>query len=143
MGQLVTVAKAAHTLGVSRHELQELIRSGGLNTFEGRLDLSELREHYPLMSVDESPMLERVKNIKATAFGRRLEERISPAREELETQLRRKILDHDVAKAEARRYREILEEMAKLLQVCQQSENKQESELGLRLSRWLAERLHN
>ncbi len=142
MEELIAVARAAHKLGISRHELQKLIRIGELQTFEGRLVVSELREHFPLMSMDDSPMLERVRNIKATAFSRRVVERVAPSSDDIEIQLKRKTLDLDMAKTEAKRYREILEDMAKFLQSGQQSGNEVEHEVYMSLNHWLSERLN-
>ncbi len=144
MGQRLAVATAAHKLGINRHELQNLIRCGELQTFEGRIDIDELRQHFPLLSLDDSPMLERVRTIKATAFGRRVRERVvAPEPGDLETKLKRKTLEHDLAKAEAQRYREILEEMARILQQNQADSGSPECEVARHLSHWLAERLRN
>ena len=141
MGNYVAVARAAHLLGVNRQDLQRMIRKGELHTFEGQVDLDELRECYPLMALNRSSMLERVEHIKETAFGRRVQQRVVPDIDDLESRLRRKTAELDIARAEAGRYRDILEELAYILRSQQLDGAAVERAASRRLCLWLAERL--
>lgn len=115
MGQQVGVAKAAHVLGVSRHELQQLIHDGELQTFEGRVDLDALRQRYPAMALKDDPIKERIDLIRGTAFARRVRETVTPEKDALEHQLRRRTADLSVAEAQMKRFRGCIEELAQLL----------------------------
>jgi len=88
MGQQVGVAKAAHMLGVSRHDLQRLIHDGDLRTFEGQVDMDELRQRYPALALKDDPVMERIDLIRGTAFGRRVRETLMPDTDSLQIQLR-------------------------------------------------------
>lgn len=141
MGQHVTVSRAAHLLGVSRHDLQRMIRSGELQTFEGDVDLDELRQHYPTMSLDENPMVERVKLIRAAAFGRRVSETVMPDTDELNVKLHKRDVALGVAQAQLKKYRGCIDGLAQLMaELNQQATAEQKEMIGL-LNRWLAEKL--
>ena len=74
MPQLLPLSRAARLAGVSRGALQVKIRSGELQTFEGKVKISDLVRVYPLVEMDSSPILERVEDIKAKARPRRQED---------------------------------------------------------------------
>lgn len=59
MARLITLSRAARLVGVKRATLQNQIRAGDLNTFEGQLDLTELLRVYPQTKVEDSTMIER------------------------------------------------------------------------------------
>ena len=77
MPQLLPLSRAARLAGVSRGALQVKIRSGELQTFEGKVKISDLVRVYPLVEMDSSPILERVEDIKAKARPRRHEDEFS------------------------------------------------------------------
>jgi len=100
MGQQMGVAKAAHILGISRHDLQRLIHDGELQTFEGQVDITELRQRYPAMALNDDPVKERVDLIRGTAFARRVSETVAPDPDSLQKQLRKRNADLSVANAQ-------------------------------------------
>lgn len=141
MALRVGVAKAAQLLGVSRHELQRLIRNGELQTFEGRLGLDELRERFPRLAIDEEQELERVELLRSTAFARRVCDELAPDPDLLEVQLRKRQADLAVAQAKAVKYREVVEDVAQLLCDLQETDDEQQKEIAGFISRWLLRRL--
>ena len=78
MAKYVNVAKAARILGVSRARMQELIRTGELETFEGQVDVEQLRSKFPGLAFNESPIVERAQIIKDAAYGERLQKFMNP-----------------------------------------------------------------
>ena len=67
MARHISVSRAARLVGVKRATLQQKIRSGELNTFEGEILLSDLLHVYPGTSVEDSSMLDRVEQIMEQA----------------------------------------------------------------------------
>ncbi len=67
MPQLLSLSRAARLVGVTRRAIQKKIQNGELSTFEGQLKVTELLRAYPETQIDDTHMLERVKQIKAAA----------------------------------------------------------------------------
>ena len=67
MDHLLSLSKAAKLAGVSRRTIQEKIRNGGLQTFEGEIRMSELLAAYPTVHTQSNTMLEKVARIQANA----------------------------------------------------------------------------
>jgi len=137
MGQRIGVARSAQLLGISRHELQRLIRNGELNSFDGDLDYDELKRRYPRLRLDDSPALERAYFIQKTAFSRRVRETVVPDRDALETQLRKHMTELAVEKARAERYHDVLEAMMGYLTELQRSEDERCRSIANQLNGWL------
>ena len=143
MGQHVGVSKAAHILGVDRHDLQQMIRNGELHTFEGSLDMDELRHRYPTMALDENMMLERVKLIRGAAFGRRVSQTILPDTDELEIKLHKRDVALGVAQAQLRKYRGCIEELAQLMgDLNHEATSDQKQMIGV-INSWLLDKLES
>ncbi len=142
MAQQVNIAKAAHLLGISRHELQRLVHDGDLKTFEGQVDLEALCERYPALAISEVTIVERVAAIRGGAFARRVRETVMPDQGELESRLQRRTAEWATERALADKYRAVLEELARRLARLPQ-EIAEPSARGplLELNRWLVEQL--
>lgn len=80
---LLPLSRAARLVKVSRGEIQRRIRDGELQTFEGMVELSALLQAYPDANVDYNPEIERTRQIRDRAFGKRMLERIMPDAEVL------------------------------------------------------------
>lgn len=141
MGQQVGVAKAAHVLGVSRHELQRLIHDGELHTFEGQVDMDELRRRYPALALNDDPMLERIDLIRGTAFARRIRETVVPEKDELESQLRRRTADLSVAEAQMKKFRGCIEELAQILGDLNRDASAEQKAVIKVINSWLLDKL--
>ncbi|MDJ0779514.1 MAG: 2Fe-2S iron-sulfur cluster-binding protein [Gammaproteobacteria bacterium] len=63
MAQRISLSRAARLVGVKRGTLQQQIRAGDLQTFEGEILLADLLQAYPDARVEDSSMLERVEQI--------------------------------------------------------------------------------
>ena len=143
MGQHVGVSKAAHMLGVDRHDLQQMIRTGDLHTFEGALDMDELRHHYPTMALDENMMVERVKLIRGAAFGRRVSQTILPDTDKLEIKLHKRDVALGVAQAQLKKYRGCIEELAQLMgELNREASPDQKQMIGV-INSWLLDKLES
>jgi len=141
MREHIGVARAAALLGLARSELQLLIRRGDLHTFEGQLDLDELRAHFPCMVLDQSPVLERVNSLRDSAFTRRVRSEVVASHDSLEQQLRRTNAELAVADEQARRYRHVLEQLSVRLTEMQRGNDGAQQQLAAQINRWLLEAL--
>lgn len=143
MGQHVGVSKAAHILGVDRHDLQQMIRSGELHTFEGDLDMDELRHHYPTMALDDNMMVERVQLIRGASFGRRVSETILPDNDELQVKLHKRDVALGVAQAQLRKYRGCIEELAQLMGALNREATPDQKQMIGVINSWLLDKLES
>ena len=78
MPQRLPVFRAARLVGVSRNTLQKKIRQSGISTFEGEISAADLLTLYPKVDLSHDTEYERVQHIKATAFAKRVRERVLP-----------------------------------------------------------------
>lgn len=81
--KLLNLARAARLVGTSRGVLQQKIRSGELQSFDGQVALEELQRVFPEASLSDDTVFEHVEGIKERAFGRRVAERVLPPAEVL------------------------------------------------------------
>ncbi len=141
MGRQVGVAKAASTLGISRHELQRLIHDGDLHTFEGQVDLDELRQRFPTLALKDDPVKERVDLIRGTAFARRVTQTVVPDSDSLERQLRRRTADLNVAEEKMKHFRGCIEELAQILGDLNRDATPDQKQVISVINSWLLDRL--
>lgn len=143
MGQQLPLAKAATLLGVPRRDLQRLVHDGDLHTFEGKVDMDELRQRYPLMAMDDDPILEYTKLIRQTSFARRVADTVAPDTDFLEHQLRKRNADLSVANAKMQKFRGCIHELAQLLgDLNRDATSEQKQVIGV-VNSWLLDKLEN
>ncbi len=138
MANLVTLSKASRLLGVTRAELQKQIKKGLLSTFEGELDLADLRRVYPHARLEDTAMLEQVQRIKEQAVAKHARQQISPDPEQLMIQfvaLRNELV---ATKAQLSKHAEQLEDQGKEL-----AEARAQSEDYLRVIARLRDKLQD
>jgi CDP-4-dehydro-6-deoxyglucose reductase, E3 len=87
MTHLLTVSRAARLVGTTRGALQKQIKDGELPTFEGMVKPEDLLRLYPGTRIVDDSALERSREIRESAFARRLRERILPDAETLATRV--------------------------------------------------------
>jgi len=87
MSHYLPLSRVSKLTGVSRHELQEMIRSGTLKTFDGMIELNELLRAFPETRWEDDGEYRRVTEIKERAFGKRVFERSLPDKEVLAARL--------------------------------------------------------
>jgi len=141
MGQHLGVARAAQILGISRHDLQRAIRSGDLHTFEGLLDLDELRQRYPFMDLHPDSEEERMEMIRATAFARRVREEVMPDADLIAVQLKKRMTELSIAREQNKKYKKLIEDLAQMLCDLQETEDVRQKELISIINRWILDQL--
>jgi CDP-4-dehydro-6-deoxyglucose reductase, E3 len=87
MSHFLPLSRVTKLVGISRHALQEMIRGGNLNTFDGMIDLNELLRAFPEAKWEDDAEFLRITEIKEKAFGKRVFERALPDKEVLAARL--------------------------------------------------------
>lgn len=141
MTRYVGVAKAARLLGVSRDNLQELIRRGDLVTFEGQVDLEDLKKRFPALALDNSAMVERTEIIRDNAYAKRIQETLSPSKEDLQSQIRRLKVELSVARVKQISYRNLFAELLDKLAELQNHSDPSQQALIEELNAWLLKQI--
>src|SRR5665647_1078490 len=87
MSHFLPLSRVTKLVGISRHALQDMIRGGDLDTFDGMVELNELLRAFPEAKWDDDAEFRRVTEIKEKAFGKRVFERALPDKEVLAARL--------------------------------------------------------
>ena len=87
MAHLLPLSRVTRLAGISRHALQEMIRNGALDTFDGMVELNELLRAFPDVLWEDDAEYRRITEIKEKAFGKRVFERALPDKEVLAARL--------------------------------------------------------
>lgn len=141
--RFVPVARAAKLLGVSRSKLQQLIRTGELETFEGQVDVEHLRKKFPGMDFQEDEAFERTQIIKDHAYGERIQKIIAPPTDVLEAQIKRLKVDLNVERTRARDYHDIILGVLQKLSELQDGGDDSQKQIVHELNMWLLARFNS
>jgi len=87
MSHFLPLSRVTRLVGISRHALQEMIRGGDLDTFDGMVELNELLRAFPGAKWDDDAEFRRITEITEKAFGKRVFERALPDKEVLAARL--------------------------------------------------------
>ncbi len=87
MSHFLPLSRVTKLVGISRHALQEMIRGGNLDTFDGMVELNELLRAFPEAKWEDDAEFRRITEIKEKAFGKRVFERALPDKEVLAARL--------------------------------------------------------
>ena len=139
MARLIDAAKAARYLGISRSELQKLVRNGELTNFEGKVDLQQLEKLYPAMSVPPPSIIEDTSIIRDSAYGRRLQNLFDPSPEELQAQIRRLRVQLSVERVKARSNQKLVTDLLGFVGELQQEASADQKSMLQELNQWLTE----
>jgi len=108
MSHLLPLSRVTKLVGISRHALQEMIRGGTLDTFDGMVELNELLRAFPDAKWEDDAELRRVTEIKEKAFGKRVFERAMPDKEVLSARLLELGNEYAATKALLMHYSQVL-----------------------------------
>lgn len=142
MGQLVNVATAARKLGVTRTQLQQLVRSGDLQTFEGQVDVELLRQLFPVQAKGSQTMVEKTQIIRNSAYSKRIQETLVTDEEELEKQVTRLRVQLEFEKAKATESTCLLHDFAAQLAALREAAHGAEKKVLVELTEWINLRIN-
>jgi hypothetical protein len=63
----LNISKAAKLVGIGRRQIQQEIKAGNLDVFEGDVSVSSLQKFYPQLKLDNEKELDRVERIQNNA----------------------------------------------------------------------------
>ncbi len=136
---VLTVAKAAKVLGISRQEIQQKIQSGELETFEGKVTLEQLTEVFPTAArVETSAVLERMRFIKDNAYANRVQTAHIPDAYTLMGQVQKLRMELRIAREQRLAHLRLIHELTHALQEMQESCDSQQRVLVGNLLRLIA-----
>lgn len=87
MSHTVPLSRVARLVGITRGALQEKVRQGEIDSFDGFVTVEELLRVFPDTQLEDYGELEHVNQIKERAFGKRVYERALPDKEVLAARL--------------------------------------------------------
>ncbi|MGC2048520.1 MAG: 2Fe-2S iron-sulfur cluster-binding protein [Gallionella sp.] len=108
MSHLLPLSRVAKLIGISRHALQEMIRGGTLDTFDGMVELEEMLRAFPDAKLNDDTEFRRITEIKEKAFGKRVFERALPDKEVLAARLFELGKEYAATKALLMHYSQVL-----------------------------------
>ncbi len=112
----LSLARAAHLIGVHRSTLQRMVAEGTIATTEGWVTTEELLRAFPGARIEAEAGLERVARIKEESFGRRVRERTLPSQEILAQRLFAQSRETTELRRLVQRYHALLESLDRLLE---------------------------
>jgi CDP-4-dehydro-6-deoxyglucose reductase len=121
MSEHIPLFRAARLVGVSRSTLQKSIREGGLEAFEGTISVPDLAKLYPKADLSHDSEYERVQNIKAHAYSKRVRERVMPDPEILVSRVGEFAQELGVTRAQLVKYQSIVKQITNRLKTIEQS----------------------
>jgi len=83
MSDLLSLPRAARSVGVGRADLQKKIQSGEMISFDGKVTVAVLPACYPDAQLEDTTEFKRITEIRERAFGKRVFERALPDAEVL------------------------------------------------------------
>lgn len=138
MADLLTLSRAARLVGITRGELQQRIRRDELDTFEGKVSVSDLLRAFPEARLEDDSSLERVNRIKSAATPEKEPKYELPSAEVLAERVN--ILSHELtaARAELAGYGDLMDALSERLALLEQAAGGEERGRLQELSGWLA-----
>lgn len=137
MGERISISKAAKLMGINRHELCERLCSAGIEGFEGKVELDQVKSISPKLTIDETSVSERLRLIRQTARRR---QGIAPPRKkalELQDELDRMHNKWLLERKKAQEFSVLLDAMIDELGHWQASEDKNKAKFAIEFSHWI------
>ncbi|MBI5429845.1 MAG: 2Fe-2S iron-sulfur cluster binding domain-containing protein [Nitrosomonadales bacterium] len=108
MSHFLPLSRVLRLAGISRHALQEMVRAGKLDTFDGMVELNEFLRAFPDTCWEDDGEYRRITEIKEKAFGKRVFERALPDKEVLAARLFELGNEYAAARALLMHYSQVL-----------------------------------
>lgn len=142
MNERITVSKAAKLLSITRNELRDRLAAAEIETFEGEVELEQVRCIAPDLKLADQGILERVKYLRNDASKQPHDERLRSVHE-LQAEVRRLSTALTIETQMGQHYRAIVEELGKKLGELQTSDDPGERRVALALCQWLRDQAMN
>ena len=137
MSERVSIAKAARLLGLDRHDMCQRLGRAGIESFEGQVDLDDVKSIAPQLTLDDSLMIERVRLISQTARRRQATSPSRRTKAQLQDELDRMHNQWLVERKKSQDYSVLLDHLIDELGHWQNSSEPERAKFALEFSRWL------
>ncbi len=124
-------------LGIKRSELTGRLRAAGIETFEGSVDLDEVKSIAPALELCESDNLLRIRYLREDVSKKIKQAQTAATPGDLDAEIRRLNSELMVERRSAEHYLEIIVELAERLGELQTSDNEAERKIGFDMCDWL------
>lgn len=139
ISERITVSKAAKLLGIKRAELRARLDAAEIETFEGAVDLEQVRCIAPDLKLSDQEILERVRILRNDASKPPRDERVQSIHD-LQNEVQRLKTALVIETEMAAQYREIVDELGRKLGELQTSDDDGARRTALALCQWLREK---
>ncbi len=141
MPQLLTLTRAARLVGITRGTLQKKIKNGELATFEGMVRAEDLLRTYPDAHLEDTSVIERMTQIKDSAFSKRVREHLLPDAEILVTRLTALGKELTNTKTELEQYRALIARLQERIGTIEKAATADARQAITALDAWLRQAL--
>jgi len=142
VARTIDVARAIHLLGIKRSQLQKLIKSGDLQTFEGKVDVDELKACFPATAIVNSVFEAELEFIKKAAYSNRVQDAVLPDNTDLSNQLQRARVKMVVEQQKADKYHNIVRGLLNHLSELRSEANSSDKEMIDEISQWVLQQMN-
>ena len=142
MGELIGIAKAARSLGISPRKLCKRIYRAGIPALDGMVRFDELKKIAPELET-EAPIIEKTTSVRQNAHLHRNRPGPPPSEEDLARKLKRTLSELIFEREQREKYQIIFEQLLRELGRLQDAEDEKKRDTALDLSRWLANKLQS
>jgi hypothetical protein len=140
MSERISVSKAAKLLNINRAELRARLKAASIETFEGEVELEQVRCIAPDLKLSDQEILERVRILRNDTSKAPRDSRALSARD-LEAEIGRLKSALVIEKEMATQYRDIVEDLGKKLGDMQTADDEGERRTALKLCQWLRDKV--
>ncbi len=137
MEERVSLTKVARSLGVKRRELCARLRNAGIETFEGSVDLDEVKRISPRLATQEGEMNERVRLIRQTARRRPAASAPRSSARELQDELDKMHNQWLAERKKAQEFNVLFDKLVDELGRWQTSDDPARAAFSLEFSKWI------
>ena len=120
MDHHLNISKAAKLVGIGRRQIQQEIKAGHLDVFEGDISVSSLLDFYPQVKLDNERELDRVERIQKNAVFKVQIDSLPPERV-MADQLNRLQAKYLESQQKVNEYENLLMESKHRLEIMQQN----------------------
>lgn len=143
MARTIEVARAIHLLGIKRSHLQKLIKSGDLQTFEGKVDVDELKACFPATAILSSVFEAELEFIKKAAYSNRVQDAVIPDKDDLANQLQRARVKLVVEQQKATKYLQIVQDLLAHVAEIRSEASDSDKKVIDNISQWVLQRMNS
>jgi len=137
MPRTIEIARATHLLGIKRSHLQKLIKSGDLQTFEGKIDIDELKACFPSTAILAGVFESELEFIKKAAYSNRVQSAVLPSKEDLNSQLDKTKIKLLVERQKADKYMQVVKGLLDYIAVIRSDASEPDKKVIDKISHWV------